>query len=169
MRFLYFLILLLVVPTAASAQAAEPPGYMRWVGDIAFDPRTDDPNIALCWGDNWVLQYFNLSEGLRYNGEKPAIDAFFKANYQPVELNQSGYLRIRFVVNCQGQTNRFRLLEADEHYNARPFDPAISQQLLQLCKQLEGWEVIEQDGRPIDYYQYLLFKIKQGQIERILP
>ena len=61
------------------------------------------------------------------------------------------------------------MIEADENYRERPFDKQISQQLLALTQSLKGWKIITFEDNPVDYYQYLVFKIQDGNIEKIMP
>ncbi|ADR21325.1 hypothetical protein MATR_10460 [Marivirga tractuosa] len=146
--------------------------YLRWVGDIQFDEEIDDPHFKLCYTDDEVRQYFNFSKGVQYRGEKPAIIQYFKENYQNVDSDQSGLLRIRFIVNCHGDTGRFRLKGMNAEYQEMEFDAKISDQILELTKKMEGWlpiEMEEMDNMTLDYYQYLIFKIDRGEIIEIMP
>lgn len=143
--------------------------YPRWVGDIEHDTTLDKSSFQPCHGDDKVYQYFNMSQGLQFDGEKKAMEDYFLQQYKPVSSEQSGWIRIRFMVNCEGQTGRFRLLEADENYQERPFDKNISSQLMKLARELKGWKIQKMDGTPIDYYQYVVFKINQGNIEKVMP
>lgn len=151
---------------------SEKESYLRWVGDIPFEAEIDDPDFKLCYTDNDIRQYFNFSKGVQYKGEKTAIDQYFKENYKPVETNQSGLIRIRFIVNCKGETGRFRLKEMDQDYQPMNFDQAITDQILNLTKEMEGWlpiEMEEMNNTKLDYYQYLIFKIDRGSIIEIMP
>ncbi len=143
--------------------------YPRWVGDIAHDPQIDGEHFQPCHGDDHIYQYFNMQGGLHFEGEKIAVERYFLKKYQPVKTNQSGWIRVRFIVNCKGETGRFRMLESDENYQERPFDEKISKQLLTLSKALKGWKIQTKDDEPVDYYQYLIFKIKNGEIEKVMP
>ena len=144
--------------------------YDRLVGDIAFDSKLDQANFELCNGDANVKQYFNMGYGLQFEGEKKAIDTKFHQTYKPVMgKNQNGWLRIRFIVNCKGEADRYRVLEADENYQPFKFDKKISAQLRETTKKLKGWKAMRHKDTPVDYYQYLLFKIEDGQITEILP
>jgi hypothetical protein len=143
--------------------------YPVHVGDIDFDPKLDQADFSLC-DEATIYQYFNNSGGFAYAGEKQAIELAFKEAYQaPKRIGQSGMIRIRFVVNCKGETDRFRLLMADEHYQEKAFDSAITDQLLQITKSLKGWMPKQLKDAPINYYQYLIFILKDGQIQEILP
>jgi hypothetical protein len=146
--------------------------YLRWVGDIPFDENIDDPDFKLCFNDNDIRQYFNFSKGVQYKGEKPAIDEYFKEKYQAVESNQSGLIRIRFIVNCKGETDRFRLMAMDGNYQATKFSSEITDQLLDLTQKMDGWlpiEMEEMNNTALDYYQYIIFKIDRGNIIEIMP
>lgn len=144
--------------------------YTRWVGDIQPNAKLDDPDFTTCFGDTMIYQYFNFSDGPVYIGEKPTITEHYKANYTPVKgKNQYGLIRIRFVVNCEGKAGRFRALQSDEHYQPIEFDRKVLKKLVDITKQVESWEIIYHNNEPIDYYQYLIFKINDGELTEILP
>ena len=142
----------------------------RWVGDIQPDAKLDDPNFTTCFGDERIYQYFNFSDEPSYVGEKPALMAQFKTNYRPVKgKNQDGFIRIRFVVNCKGKAGRFRTLQSDENFQTIKFDKKVVNQILDLTKQIDNWEIVYNKNEPVDYYQYLIFKINDGELTEILP
>ncbi|HKJ47918.1 MAG TPA: hypothetical protein VJ973_02455, partial [Christiangramia sp.] len=144
--------------------------YLRWVGDIEQNDEIDEAEVKICNGDENILQYFNLSKGAVYKGEKSRIIDLFASDYKPVTgKNESGFIRIRFVVNCEGKPGRYRVLQSDENYQEKEFDEEIISQLLGITKSIEKWEVLDRDGFPVDYYMYLIFKIKDGRILEILP
>ncbi len=116
------------------------------------------------------MQYHNNSRGLEYRGEKLAIIESFEKKYVPIpDSSQNGLIRVRFVVNCKGQTDRFRIIAMDEDYQTKKFDERITQQILDICKSLDGWLPKKKEDKEFDYYQYLIFKIQSGQITEILP
>ncbi|MDX1754292.1 MAG: hypothetical protein R3259_13955 [Salinimicrobium sediminis] len=73
------------------------------------------------------------------------------------------------MVNCEGKADRFRILQADKDYNEIEFDERITNQLLEITKGIESWKVMYGHEIPVDYYFYLIFKIKNGRITEILP
>jgi len=136
------------------------------VGDIPFDPATDNPDFAICDESN-VLPY-NTRYGMFFDGERYGVLKYFEENYTLLPVKgQTGYITIRFLVNCKGETDRFRVYEMDKEMNETEFDEEIVQNLLRLTKALNGWKTHVPEPR--DYYQYLLFKLKDGRIETILP
>lgn len=143
--------------------------YLRWVGDAEFNPALDAHDFVLCNGEEWVKQYFHSNQGLLYEGEKKALQDQIMQAYVPIKTDQSGWIRIRFIVNCNGETGRFRVISSDQHYQEQVFDKRITDQLLRITKSLDGWMVFSENEKPQDYYQYLIFKIERGNLIELLP
>jgi hypothetical protein len=160
---------LIFLTTACLKERSENSAYLRWVGDIEQDSQLDDPDFKVCSEKN-AMQYFNFSEGLPYVGEKYAIEKEFEEQYDSsVAAMESGLVRIRFMVNCEGKSGRFRILGMNFNYEEKQFDDSIMQQLITITRSLGGWKVMPNEKYPKDYYQYLIFKIQDGQIIEILP
>lgn len=168
MRFVIFLPIILAV-FSCNTQKDTQHEYLRWIGDIPADLNLDDADFELCGNEDAVLQYFNFGDSEKYEGERIAIKAYFEEHYQPIANDESGWIRVRFIVNCHWQTGRFRIIESDENYDERPFDKSISNQIIELTKNLKGWIGYEDEEKGLDYYQYLIFKIENGSIAEILP
>ena len=137
-------------------------------GDIAFNAALDDSTFIVC-NPQLVFQYYNT--GSYYKQHKREIAHYFKSRYQPTAqtVGQTGYLTIRFIINCSGKTGRFRMYELDANYQPCTFDAGISNQLLQLTKELTGWQPAVYKETIYDSYQYITFKLNKGTIECVLP
>lgn len=166
-------ILLLLLLFAACRPSKNPnvaggSNYPNNIGDIKPDSLLDDATFRACRESN-IPQYYSITSG--YKGEKPAIERYFKENFKKEKAwaKENGYLTIRFVVNCNGQTGRFRIQEMDPDYQPKKFPETLSAHLLQLTKQLDGWLPGKNENIPYDYYQYLTFAITNGEITRIMP
>jgi hypothetical protein len=146
-------------------------GYKN-VGDIPYDPSTDDINFEICNESNINQYYVRYSSDSppSYEGEKKGLEnvVFQKYNY-PISNTQSGYVTIRFIVNCKGQSGRFRVEQMDFNYNSYKFNQNIINQLVEIVKKLDGWIPRKRENINLDFYQYLTFKIENGQIIKILP
>ena len=142
--------------------------YPNNIGDIKPDPKLDDSTFRACRESN-IPQYYSIESG--FEGEKPAIKRYFEQNFKKNRAwaKENGYITVRFVVNCNGQTGRFRVLEMSPEYQSKKFPPALSDQLLQLTKQMIGWLPGKSENIPYDYYQYLSFTITKGEITQITP
>ena len=164
----FFPLLLLGCKTETTPEDKDE--YLRWVGDIEQNKNIDQPHFKACHGDEQILQYFNLGEGPLYPEEKSSLLETFESEYEPVKnTGQSGLIRIRFVVNCEGKAGRFRMIQADNDYNEIEFDKRITDQLLEITKEIDSWKIVYRREVPVDYYSYLIFKMNNGQITEILP
>jgi hypothetical protein len=143
--------------------------YPYNVGDIAFDSTRDNPAFEVI-DEKQVLPY-NSKCGMMIEGERYRVVEYFSTNFKPKPIEgEAGYIVIRFLVNHKGETDRYRMYEMDENSQLRVFDKSISDKIFGLTKKLSGWKpVIDKNGRRRDYYQYLVFKMKDGLIEYILP
>lgn len=137
-------------------------------GDLAFNAALDDPGFTVC-NPKVVFQYYNT--GSYYKQHKREIEHYFKNNFKPVfDLpDGNGYLTIRFIINCLGQTGRFRVYELNTEYQPATFDPRITSQLLKLTRELRGWQPAVYKDKIYDSYQYITFKLNKGGIVCVLP
>jgi hypothetical protein len=142
--------------------------YPYNIGDIAFDSITDNPAFELI-DETQVLPYTKC--GMMIEGERYGVIEYFAGNFKPKPVEgETGYIIIRFLVNHKGETDRFRMYEMNENFQQMTFDKSISNTIFGLTKKLSGWKpVIDKNGKRHDYYQYLVFKMKNGIIEYILP
>ncbi|WP_339655082.1 hypothetical protein [uncultured Maribacter sp.] len=143
--------------------------YFSDLGEIPFDEKLDDINFKVCHED--ITFPFNYGGvGLIYEGEKKELVKTFSDNYKSSELkNQNGFITIRFIINCEGKTGRFRVVEMDFNLKPIKFDETISSQILNITKNLNGWKPYEHKGKTYDYQQYLTFKLVDGKLKDILP
>lgn len=158
--------LVLMVGSCDSQNGSDAVKYPRSIGDIEFDPTVDDPSFEPC-NSRRAIQYFAFGEKT-YVGEKIQIVRTFQERYLADEVaKESGLIRIRFMVNCKGETDRFRVMGMDDNYQEKTFDSSITNQLLTITKSLKDWKNFPDKNR--DYYQYLIFKMKEGEIIEIMP
>jgi len=156
--------------TACHEGNAQKEKMKRWVGDISYNQEQDNHNFVICNGKENILQYFNLGNGPSYLGGKPELVKRYKSQYSPVKGHeQNGFIRIRFIVNCEGKAGRFRMIQSDRDYQEMSFDDKITTQLMDITKKIEEWLVMYRKDDSVDYYMYLIFKIKDGEILEILP
>jgi len=163
MKNIFYILFLL--PNLFLSQNAK----WNWIGNTSFDEKIDRKDFVLC-NENQIYQYFNDSKGFQYKGEKLAVEEEFQKIYKSENVKkENGWIRIRFVVNCNEESDRFRILTANYDYEPIEFDKNITSQLLNITKSLTGWIPKSVNGKKVDYYQYLIFKIKDGKIDEILP
>jgi hypothetical protein len=163
-----FLLIFLLPLAHAQAQPVphtKPPAN---VGDIAFDPALDDTSFHL-HDSIRVFQYYNSAA--YWLDHKDSVTRFIHSRYHPPAdpANQDGWLTIRFIINTEGRTGRFRLLEMDSAYQPNHFDTRISAALLAAIRDWPGWTPAHYKGMRFDTYQYITFRLRQGRITTISP
>jgi len=138
------------------------------VGDIAFDPALDDPSFHL-HDSTRVWQYYNSAA--YWLDHKDSITRFIRDRYHPPAdaTIEDGWLTIRFIINTEGRTGRFRLFEMDSTYQPIHFDPRISSALLAAIRDWPDWRPAHYKERTFDTYQYVTFRLRQGRITTISP
>ncbi|WP_212005250.1 hypothetical protein [Chitinophaga sp. HK235] len=161
-------LLVLLLQQATMAQHIMIDTTLANVGDIPFDSLRDDPGFKVCHPDI-VFQYYNTP--YYYKQHKKEICSEILRQYKPARelAGQNGFVTIRFMINCEGQTGRFRLYCIDENYQPSTFHPALTNQLMEIVKNLKGWQPSLYKGKTYDTYQYLTFHIQQGNIITISP
>ncbi len=152
--FIITLLVSLCVGCSSQQQETAKGTYLSQVGDIPFDPDIDDPKFEVC-NEERTLQYYVTGNSLNYDGEKIALIEKFKSEYDLSVSKESGYITIRFIVNCEGKSGRFRVISMDSAYNEIEFHEQITDQLLATTKKLDGWKTLSGGGNSFDYYQYL--------------
>jgi hypothetical protein len=148
--------------------SAQETSFPEHVGEIAFDSLQDDPHFTIC-NEKQVFQYYNTNS--YYKDHKNEIVKYLLGHYTPEDSfgDQNGYLTVKFIINCKGETGRFRLFEIDNNYQPASFMKALSRQLLSLVKELRGWQPAVYKGQIYDSYQHITFHIWKGKIISITP
>lgn len=166
-KLLLLTLLFLACNSNTDNKSSSQSKYSNHVGDIEYDPEVDG-DFKRC--DDYSNQYYSVNGGLKILGEKPAIIKHFQENYTPIKMEgQTGFLTVRFVVNCEGQSGMFRIYAVDHELHSFSFEKEISDQILSASKTLKGWTIAKHNGKNYDYYQYLSFEIIDGFIKDITP
>lgn len=150
-------LFLIATTTTVHAQA---------VGAIEFDPKRDNASFKMC-NAGWVWQGYQLKTKM---DETPLLVAReFKSQFQSKEewKNESGLIRIRFLVNCNGQADRFRLLETDFDLNEKKFSESLSAHVLAIAKSIQ-WPSRRAQQQTVDYYHHFSIRIANGQLVDII-
>ena len=116
---------------------------------------TNIQNFNLCNGID-KNQYYYDEIGISNSRNRQEMFAYFLKHYNyPFDSNENGYIRIRFMVNCEGKIGKFSLQEMDRDYKEKRFPLEITQQLFDLVSQLDEWIPMELwSNEPlVDYYK----------------
>lgn len=129
-----------------------------------------NPLFETCGEINDIVDYYNGDPDGRPVGGKRVIENKTKELWDfPERPDASGYLTIRFVINCRGEVGRFVAEQADLNFNAKVFDSDLVQRARQIVESIPAWQVAIIRSEEKDSYAYITFKLQDGQVFDILP
>ncbi|RMB58581.1 hypothetical protein EAX61_09785 [Dokdonia sinensis] len=126
-----------------------------------------DPNFRAC-DEEHIYDYYNPQRAT-YSKGKNGLRDFIMSHYENRAYTDSGYLNIRFVVNCNGEAGRYVIHENNLNLEPIVFSEDLVNQLYDITTQLKRWNpnVIREEKR--DSYMYISYRIENGEITEILP
>ncbi|MEO1258524.1 MAG: hypothetical protein AAFZ15_06995 [Bacteroidota bacterium] len=144
---------------------------VKRVGYINPDERLDkEKKFSTCNSIDVILDYYNDSKSTRYPGGKKALWESILPQIDKSKMHlESGYLTFRFVINCQGDAGRYIIEETALDFSKKQFNPETVGHLYNIVKNLKGWQPPFIRKEYQDTYNYLTFKLKDGEIVELLP
>ena len=142
--------------------------YPNYVGYINQDTSELNDIYDLCNSEAIYYVHHGASED-GYTLNKKHFRDVILASYKNENYKDSGYLNFRFLVTCEGNPGWFETIQVDTDYKSTYFSEALVAQLKTLTAKKENWNVITIDDNPVDYYMYVSYKLKNGEITEILP
>lgn len=118
--------------------------------------------------EKYIIQYYN-PERATYSEGKNGLRKFIMSNYENRNYIDSGYLNIRFVINCKGEAGRYIIHENDLNLKPKKFNKDLVHQLFELTTQLKKWNPNFTHDEFRDSYMYLSYRIENGNITEIIP
>src|SRR5690606_9817310 len=112
-------------------------------------------DFKICNEDR-IFQYYYAKTS--YIGERKAIhDTILEyLKHENIEFDKkSGYITFRFIVNCDGQTGRYRFKAVDDKLLKTTFSASKTEKLKNAIMKLSNWKAgTLKNGTPVDsYYQ----------------
>jgi hypothetical protein len=140
--------------------------YSHSIGHI--DPATALGNKDFETCSDMIFEYYNAEPDGGYKYGKNILRDSVKRKYTYAG-NDSGYLTFRFVVNCNGLAGRYQIVENDLDLKPKKFNQELVQHLFTITQELKDWKQLVWEKESRDYYMYITYKIRDGQIIEILP
>lgn len=140
--------------------------YPDYLGEIQLDSDVDDPNFTLC--DTTKLVQSRLA--LSYEGGFAQLEEMAQAALIRKEIYKaySGYVMVRFLINCQKETGRFRFQTLDEQFLVQDCPQELKEEIQNFIKGLDQWVFLRAENQEKDHSKYLNFKFEQGQLISII-
>lgn len=153
------LLIIMAVLFASPAHAQQQYG----AGEFPIDTAA----CKLCDSVKYIPQYYSVHGKYPLSSEALVKKANATVHF-PTGFSSNGYITIRFVVNCMGETNCFHIYEVDNAYKTTTFPKEVTRSLLDFVKQLGNWPR-RTEQQKVNYYAYLTFRIQHGKITHIVP
>ncbi len=142
--------------------------YPAYVGYINQEKTALNNSYKLCD----PLSIYHVHHGAAEEGyavNKKRFKESILGQYKNANYTDSGYLNFRFLVTCEGKPGWFETIQVDTEYNSTQFSEELVAQLLALTAQPDHWNTITFQNTAVDYYMYVSYKLKDGEITEILP
>lgn len=140
---------------------------------VPFASFAQNRAFKLCQGDRkWggiTLQSYHV--GTSYPGGIRIIKMHFNERYISTnEPKDTGYLTLRFMVNCDGDIGKIEVLGSSRDFRRIDFSNESVDQLKALLYDLGKWTPGKtSDGVPVDSQKYLTFILNNGSLIDIVP
>lgn len=173
-KYFFSLVVVLAIVMMSCEKLPKEETYIPTENAFSNDAHYIDPETALLsdrfevCDENYILQYYN-PERATYSKSKNGLRNFIVSNYRNNNYTDSGYLNIRFVINCKGETGRYVIHENDLNLEPTTFTTALKDQLFELTAQLKKWNPNFAHGKLRDSYMYISYRIEHGNITEIIP
>jgi len=138
------------------------------IGWIPFDKRLDNSNFKVCDELN-IEEYYQVNPS--YGEGMPSIRKYISAHQKSLEAlcEKDGYIIVRFVINCQGQTDRYRSKFMSLNYtDENAVNAQLQKKIIQLMRDMGNWTPGKYDGKTYDCYQHLKFLFKNSKLVDVL-
>jgi hypothetical protein len=165
-----FLLLILMISSKTFSQNTVPQhlNVKEKIGWIPFDKSLDNSNFKVCDELN-IEEYYQVNPS--YGEGMPSIRKHFSAHQQLLEAlcEKDGYVIVRFVINCQGQADRYRTKFMSLNYtDENTVNAELQKKIIQLTRNMGNWTPGKYDGKTYDCYQHLKFLFKNSQLVDVL-
>lgn len=124
-------------------------------------------SFRLCHKKKYPYYYPSLG----YVGGFYEVKKHFNKGYEEIKgENNSGVVRIKFLVNCKGEIGNLEVETYSLSYEKTSLNMKIVEQFINLIEDLKDWiPAIDDKGERVDSFKFYAFKIVDGELKEILP
>lgn len=112
------------------------------IGWIPFDKSLDNSNFKVCDELN-IEEYYQVNPS--YGEGMPSIRKYISSHQKELEelCEKDGYVISRFVINCQGQTDRYRTKFMSLNYtDENSVNAELQKKIIQLTRNMGNWSPV---------------------------
>ncbi len=139
------------------------------VGAIAFNANTDDSTFYLC-DDMNIMEYYQVNP--KYGEGAKSIRQHFKRYLKDINNRidfDAGLITIRFIINCKGKMDRFRIYSVNQEYKTIHIPDDLKLHCINAVKNMGEWQPGYYENEYFDSYYTLSLKIRNEEVVDILP
>ncbi|GLR19151.1 hypothetical protein GCM10007940_37670 [Portibacter lacus] len=105
-----------------------------------------------------------------FDGGLYRLKQIFDERYTPIKFGKNnGLVKLKFVINCEGKVGRLQIEEMDIDFRERSLNPQIRNQIVDIFNGAGDWIPGERRNETVDAFKFLIFRIKDGEIDEIYP
>ncbi len=143
--------------------------YPHKIGYINPENTLNATGFTIC-DDKKMLGYYSSAAPYIYRDNKLVFKQKIIDNYKNNEYQDTGYLNLRFLINCEGKVGHVEVNEFDIDLIRSDLTDELVDQLIKLALKEDNWEIRNKHyDTPQNHYMYLLFKLENGNVTEILP
>lgn len=139
--------------------------YQHDAGYIELQNARFVEGFNLCENGRLVGYYSSAAPEI-YKGSKYTFRQYIVGNFT-ITSAISGYLDLRFHINCRGEVGNVEVNELDSDLRPAKLGDRLVEQLVKLSIRNENWQI--KSSSTDNYYMYLIYKIENGAVSEILP
>jgi len=160
--YIMFTSLIIILFLISCTSKSSTKMYLADIGDTKFNDLLDNTTFKFCDTTSVLHKraYVKYKGGIK-NLEEDLI-AQYKIN--PRFKNFTGYFIIRFAVNCNDESGRFRWEIVDQNFNETTCSKELENHIITLVKGLNKWKHPFYRGKSYDGYTYIIVKLENGNI-----
>lgn len=136
-------------------------GLSNEIGDIEYNANIDNKNFVT-QEQGYIYQYYQ--SGARYRNERAGVRSELLNKSKVLKSIQDGYITVRFVINYQGKTDRYRLQVINSNYEYEKISQQDQKEIIKEIKSLKHWIPGVIKNKKVDSYSQVNFKIHNGKI-----
>lgn len=164
--FLFLFLLGCSIDRSAPTSNYDIPTKNHDLSYIPFNPQLDKPDYVVC-DSTKIISGRNK---LKYvdGAKKLQNDILSNYSYKPEYAPFNGYVVIRFLVNCEGKSGRYRAQSLNLDFSPANAPSNLLTHSIELIKSLDKWVKSAEPGEHTEYSKFINLKIENGNIQHVL-
>ncbi len=142
--------------------------YPHQIGYLYPDNKDFSENFERCSEKKPIGFFDSATRYGVYKGGKRTFQKFILNNFKNEDYSDTGFLNLRFIINCKGEIGDMEINELDTNLERATLDKNLVDHIIDISVQKKHWHIMDLD-EPRDTYMYLIYKIENGAITEILP